>query len=145
MAESIPKEARALIARKPRYENYRTFAPLQAADMLAWHLRKRHEDHGSWMKESDDFAPISSGAHLGCGDLHMVLPSTHKGVAEQMDGIEGLKSKREWLRMKREARRLQGAGYEPPASSSREIHLRAFIRWQRVRALKNWLREFFGR
>lgn len=145
MAESIPKEARALIARKPRYEDDKIFAPLQAADMLAWHLRRRHEDHGSWMKESDDLAPISSSAHLDCGDLDMVLPNTHKGVAEQMDGVKGLASKGEWQRMKKEARRLQAAGYVPPANSSREVHFRAFMRWQRVRAFKNWLRGFFGR
>lgn len=144
MAESIPKEARALIARKPRYEDDKKFAPLQAADMLAWHLRRRHEDHGSWMKESDDLAPISSSAHLDCGDLDVALPSTHKGVAEQMDGVKGLKSKGEWQRMKKDARRLQAAGYVPPADSSRDVHLRAFKRWQRVRAFKNWLRGFLG-
>lgn len=143
MAQSIPKEARALVARKPRYENDKTFAPLQAADMLAWHLRRRHEDHGSWMKESDDLAPISSSAHLDCGDLDMILRSTYKGVAEQMSGVNGLKSKGEWQRMKKEMRRLMAAGYAPPASLSREIHLRAFMRWQRVRAFKNWLRGFF--
>jgi hypothetical protein len=144
MAESIPKEARALIARKPRYEDDKTFAPLQAADMLAWHLRRRHEDHGSWMKESDDLAPISS-THLDCGDLDMVLPRTHKGVAEQMNGVDGLKSKGEWQRMKREARRLQTAGFAPPVSSSREVHLRAFMHWTRRHAFKNWLRGFFRR
>ena len=97
------------------------------------------------MKESDDLAPISSSAHLDCGDLDMVLPRTHKGVAEQMNGVDGLKSKGEWQRMKKEARRLQTAGFAPPVSSSREVHLRAFIRWKRIHTFKNWLRGFFGR
>lgn len=144
MTESIPKEARILIARNPRYEDDKTFAPLQAADMLAWHLRRRHEDHGSWMKESDDLAPISSRAHLDCGDLGMVLPSTRKGLAAQMGGVKGLKSKGEWQQMKKEARRLQAAGYMPPANSSRDVHFRALVRWQRVRAFKSWLRGIFG-
>lgn len=145
MMESIPEESRALIARKPRYEDDRTFAPLQAADMLAWNLRRRHEDHGSWMKGSDDLAPINNDAHLDCGNLDTVLPSTYAGVAELMDGINGLKSKGEWQRMKKEARRLQAAGYVPPATSSREVHLRTLMYWQRVRVLKNWFRGLFGR
>jgi hypothetical protein len=144
MAESIPQEARALIARKPRHEDDKTFAPLQAADMLAWHLRRRHEDHGSWMKDLGDLAPISS-THLDCGDLDTILESTYTGVAEQMDGVNRLKSKGEWQRIKKEARRLQAAGYVPPASSSREVHFRALMRWQRVYAFKNWLRGLFGR
>jgi len=145
MAESVPEEARALIARKPRYEDDKTFAPLQAADMLAWHLRRRHEDHGSWMNESDDLAPINSSAHLDCGDLDTVLASTYAGVAERMNGVGGLKSKGEWQRIKKDARRLQAAGYVPPASSSREVHFRALMRWQRGRSFKNWLRGLFGR
>jgi len=145
MAEGIPAEARALIARKLRYEDDKMFAPLQAADMLAWHLRRRHEDHGSWMNEFSDLAPINNSAHLDCGDLDSVLPSIHKGVAEQMSGVKGLKSKGEWQRMKREARRLQAAGFVPPASSYREVHLRALTRWKRVCMFKNWFRGLFKR
>ncbi|MFY3168659.1 DUF3800 domain-containing protein [Achromobacter xylosoxidans] len=145
MAESIPDEARALIARNPRHEDDKTFAPLQAADMLAWHIRRRYEDHGSWMKDSDDLAPINSNAHLECGDLNMILPSIREGVAEQMKGVVGLKSKGEWQRMKKQARRLKEAGYVPPASASREAHIRAFTRWQRISAFKNWLRGLFWR
>ena len=62
------------------------------------------------MNGPDDLAPINSSAHLDCGELDMVLPRANKGVAELMDGVDGLKSKSEWQRMKKEARRLQTAG-----------------------------------
>lgn len=145
MIHGIPEEARNLIARKPRHENDKAFAPLQAADMLAWHLRRRHEDYGSWMDGPDDFNPANPKDHLDCGDLDTILPSTHDGVARLMDGVSGLKSKGEWQRLKKEARRLEAAGYVPPKSSSRETQFSALVRWQRVRAFKSWLKRLVRR
>jgi len=50
MTRNLPRAARQLIDRKPTYEDDKLFTPLQAADLLAWHLRRDHETHGSWTK-----------------------------------------------------------------------------------------------
>ena len=39
----IPKRARRLINGKPTFESDAQVLPLQAADMLAWNLRREHE------------------------------------------------------------------------------------------------------
>ena len=145
MAKNLPEDAQALIASKPRHEDDKAFAPLQAADMLAWHLRRRHEDLGGWDKEAEDLTPINTSSHLDCGDLDALLPSSHAKISELMEGVSGLASKGEWQRLKKEARRLKAAGYVPPNSSSRDVQSRALKKWQRVTAFKEWLRKLFNR
>src|SRR5207245_632978 len=46
MKKNIPRKARKLIDGVPVFKNDKDkrFLPLQAADMLAWHLRREHED-----------------------------------------------------------------------------------------------------
>lgn len=129
MVQSLPREAQALIAGKLLYEDDKLAPPLQAADMLAWHLRRRHEDRGSWMDGPEDLAPINPRAHLDCGDLDLTLPSTHEGVAKLVAGIAGLQSKAEWRGFKKLSRALLAEGYVPPLSSSRDGHFRALRKW----------------
>ena len=43
MVKPLSPEARQLINGKPIFRDDKVFLPLQAADMLAWHLRREHE------------------------------------------------------------------------------------------------------
>jgi hypothetical protein len=42
-----PERYRALIGARPRHKNDRTCLPLQAADMLAWDIRREQADQGT--------------------------------------------------------------------------------------------------
>ena len=42
--QTKPQEVRDLFGATPRFEDYREFLPLQAADLWAWWIRKWHED-----------------------------------------------------------------------------------------------------
>src|SRR6202034_3096979 len=39
----LPRKSRRLIAGKPLFRDDKDFRPIQAADMLAWHVRREHE------------------------------------------------------------------------------------------------------
>lgn len=45
-AATIPAEQRAILGRKPNFEDDKEFRPLQAADMWAWWCRKAWQDNG---------------------------------------------------------------------------------------------------
>jgi Protein of unknown function (DUF3800) len=62
MTRSIPKAARKMINGAPIFRNDREMLPLQAADMLAWHLRRQHE-HGD-VADKLDALMWDGGGHL---------------------------------------------------------------------------------
>jgi hypothetical protein len=52
MARNLPRDARKTISSRPIFRDDKAFTPLQAADTLAWHLRRSHEDAGSWQAKN---------------------------------------------------------------------------------------------
>jgi hypothetical protein len=51
----VPDEYRALIGAQPRYENDKHFVALQAADMLAWHIRREQSNDFDKNRETAAF------------------------------------------------------------------------------------------
>lgn len=43
LIKSLPRGARQLVSGHPTFKNDKLVTPLQAADMLAWHVRREHE------------------------------------------------------------------------------------------------------
>ena len=98
MTNQLPKKARKLIAGTPIFRNDRDFLPLQAADMLAWHLRREHEEC---------LAPITmpmatklrSGAHL-MSEVEESMMQKWNAHHSQFPGFADIKSKRDWRTVK---------------------------------------------
>jgi hypothetical protein len=80
-------EIAALMGNVPKFENDKLVLPLQAADMLAWHIR-RHKDH----PEEDDSkwptAPLTGLLHAEVEVTKGALIS----VAEQMKRVPGIET-----------------------------------------------------
>lgn len=84
--KSIQKpELAALMGSSPKFEDDRYVLPLQAADMLAWHIRRHKdrpdEDEGSWPTE-----PVTDLLHA---EIHLTKEVLIT-IAEKMSKVPGL-------------------------------------------------------
>ena len=115
MKKNIPRNARKLINSKPKFEDDKHFLPLQAADMLAWHIRREHE--------MGDGNVLPMARLLRCADAHIVSELDSKimldwaNCFEAMPEIKMLQSKGQWQDMRREISRLSALGFVPPHGS----------------------------
>ncbi|WP_280707791.1 DUF3800 domain-containing protein [Bradyrhizobium sp. BR13661] len=111
MIKALPVEARKLVDGLPQFKNEKEqpYAPLQAADLLAWHLRREHET-GEKLARTNSL--ISSDGHLVQEIPDEVLRSwaTHHAT---LPGVPLLQSKRQWKGFKAEHKRLMDAGIDP--------------------------------
>jgi hypothetical protein len=115
MKKSLPRKARKLISHRPIFRDDKLYFPLQAADMLAWHLRKNHEVNGSWSRQDSGESLCNPNGHLH-GELDVLLPSWADQFVE-MPAIQNMQSKSEWRNLKREIRRVTAIGFVPPYGS----------------------------
>jgi hypothetical protein len=112
MKKSLPRSARKLIA-GIAFENDKQFLPIQAADMLAWHLRREHEG-GAPMPAAD--LVRSSTGHL----VSEIGEATIKSWSEQfrtLPNIDQMQGPRQWRNLKGEITRLSSLGFVPPHGS----------------------------
>ena len=113
MKSNLPRGAQELIASKPIFRDDKLFAPIQAADLLAWHLRKAHEKNGGWDKgDPSELGPINSDVHLFQEADSLVQGWTEKFA--KMPAINQMKSKSQWKRLKADLRESIQNGYVPP-------------------------------
>ncbi|MCL4710686.1 MAG: DUF3800 domain-containing protein [Pseudorhodoplanes sp.] len=133
MTQSLPKSARKLISGSPTFEDDKLVLPLQAADMLAWHVRREHEDC-----VPPDTLPMADLLRNDHGHLTSEIPeSVMKSWADQFDKLPGvplLQSKRDWRDFKKEMTRLISLGVDPSTTG----HPRGMIArlTSRVKALR---------
>jgi len=119
LMEGISKEARRWLAGKPLFRSDRDFVALQAADMLAWHIRREHEEVGF---------PNMPMAELLRGETHFIseIPNSYIDAwaahHSQQPGIELVRSKSQWRRIKKEARQLRALGVNPARVSRPGIY-----------------------
>jgi hypothetical protein len=108
MKKSLPRGARKLIA-SIAFEDDKQFLPIQAADMLAWHLRREHEG-GAPLPAAD---LVRSSAHL----VSEIGEATIKSWSEQfskLPNIDEMQGPAQWRNLKGEVTRLSSLGYIPP-------------------------------
>jgi hypothetical protein len=103
MKRSLPRGVQKLISGRPIYKSDKLVLPLQAADMLAWHLRREHEDFGQrgQLPMADR---LRSSSHLfsGIDDSHI---NNWARQFREMPGISRVQSKAQWQSFRREANR----------------------------------------
>jgi hypothetical protein len=113
MMRNVLRDARRLIKGRPSFKNDRQFLPLQAADMLAWHLRREHEMFGR-----TGGLPMADNLRSADGHLMAAVDETMiKSWASQfsvMPGVSALQGPKQWQRIKRQIVRLNSQGWLPP-------------------------------
>ena len=125
MKRNLPRGARKLINGSPIFrDDDKLVYPLQAADMLAWHLRREHE--GGRGRGSLPQADLlrNPRAHLVSGFDAAVMKRWAKAF-DAMPGIPQMQSKGQWQKMRREIVRLNSIGYIPPYGT----HWKNFVHW----------------
>ena len=136
LIEALPTDAKKLIAGTPSFKDDRDdeALPLQAADMLAWHLRREHEESIS--------LPVTASLVNRSGHLVQELPDDvvrrWADHHSKLPGTPHLRTRGQWRAAKKEIRRLQDAGIDPsnidrpgryyPESAPRILRL-----WGRIR------------
>ncbi len=111
LKKNLPIETQRLISGDPLFKSDRDrpYVPLQAADLLAWHLRREHESgtgldltHSLINKDGHLVQEIPDDMVRRWADHHSKLP-----------GLPLIQSKRQWKNLKNEIKRLQDAGIDP--------------------------------
>jgi hypothetical protein len=112
MKRNLPKSARKLIA-SVAFEDDKQFLPIQAADMLAWHLRREHESG----------APLRAAGLLCNRKGHLVAKfdeTSMKSISVQyskLANIDQMQGPGQWRNLKAEIRRQSSLGFVPPHGS----------------------------
>lgn len=110
--DTQPTAVKKLLSVEPLFRNDRDVLPLQAADMLAWHIRRHAEraDPKEW------FVPdymATDGQHIA---LDYDLPMIQR-LADNMSKVEGVQritGKTPWKKTTKNLKRQLAAGYIPP-------------------------------
>lgn len=113
MKQSLPKGAQRLINGRPVYKNDKLVLPLQAADMLAWHLRREHEVCTPPERLPMADLLCNADGHLS-SQIEEPMMKTWAIHHQQQPGIAGLQSKSQWRTFRAEIARLNALGYIPP-------------------------------
>lgn len=113
MRKNLPKRSQAVINGDPLFRNDRQVLPLQAADMLAWHVRREHE-FGAGPRKTLPMADRlrnPKGHLIGRLDEPM-LAEWGKFFRKLTEVSTPATTKGEWQRLKRLMRQLQSAGFD---------------------------------
>jgi hypothetical protein len=103
------KKIRRMIDGTPKFVDDKQFRPIQAADMLAWHLRREHED--SVILPMTDLLRVS-GRHL-VTEIPNATVQRWADHNKALPGAEKLRSKSQWRRFKTDFAQLVAAGANP--------------------------------
>jgi hypothetical protein len=111
-AQMVPrfrKRVRNMIDGTPKFVDDKAYRPIQAADMLAWHLRREHENSVS-LPMADELRGIRG--HL-VTEIPNSLVQSWADHNNGLPGVEGLRSKRQWSKFKASFARQVAAGANP--------------------------------
>lgn len=110
MVRHLSPDARKLINGHPRFEDDNTLNPLQAADMLAWHLRRNHE-LGDCDKEM--LGRILGEVHLS-SELDVSHLRDWREEFSRLPMLDQMQKQSEWQRLRAGISHLKMAGYRFP-------------------------------
>lgn len=107
--ESLSDDVKKII-KKPKFEDDDNLYPLQAADMLAWHVRRNYERPGPFIKK---ISSMISGKYIIAADypVSKIIGNANSFAAMP---IPKPQTKGEWQRFRKMALELKAAGYKPP-------------------------------
>ena len=120
MCENLSDQQRTLIRETPSFEDDRDFLPLQAADMLAWHVRREHEENRA--------VPLPMASLLRNPHAHLILAIEADALARmakafrQFPGLPLTQGKGQWKDAKQEISRLLATGFKPSHGNWADMH-----------------------
>jgi hypothetical protein len=111
MKKNLPLEAQNLIEGTPFFKSDRDkrYMPLQAADLLVWHVRREHET-GTMLPRTGDL--INKTGHL-TSEISDEIVRKWADHHSSQPGTPLLQSRGQWRTLKRSIQRLQDAGIDP--------------------------------
>lgn len=112
MKQHLPSQAQKLISGAPQFEDDKKLLPLQAADMLAWHIRREYEAG----KSIQD--PLPMADLLRCSDGHLVSEIPEAYIRTWAGHYKSVvpprfRSKGRWQEIRREIGALSSLGLMP--------------------------------
>jgi hypothetical protein len=122
-----PAPVRAVLALEPIFRDEKLVLPLQAADMLAWHVRRNH------LRDPNAFQVPSllsaDGYHMASDFDAAHLKRIADGYAK-IPGTQALRAKSAWKKAMLEIQRIEEAGQRP---SQRNVRFKNTITYWRRR------------
>lgn len=109
MKRNLPADARKIINGTPIFRSDSDYLPLQAADMLAWHLRREHES-GVAMEAAGGIR----GDHHLMSEITVDMLEKWGQIFSKQPGVHLLQTKSQWKKFRETSRRLSEAGFIPP-------------------------------
>lgn len=147
LKKNLPEATQNLIYGMPIFKSDKDslYLPLQAADLLAWHLRREHV-LGISHPVADDL--VNETGHL-VGEIPDDMLRRWADHHGQLPGVPFLQSKTQWANAKSEIRRLIAAGIDPSKIKGAGVYypegtpavVRAIAK---VKRLFNDTRRFWG-
>lgn len=115
MKGALPRKIRKLISGTPLFRNDKDMVQLQAADMLAWYLRREHEAR----PDDDAESPVLNlircpGLHLLCGEIKEAMMTKWADHHRTLPAVDNLKTKPQWRNFRNEMSVLLASGFIPP-------------------------------
>lgn len=134
LKESEDSETQGILGATPIFCDDAKVNPLQAADMLAWHLRREQEGK---LPDKHIFDLITAD---GCG-VHYPEEELRNSARYmgKLPGIGSVQSKSEWKKVIASTRAQVDAGYGPPPTDTVWMRYVAFRAWAE-RVWKGWRR-----
>lgn len=137
MVKKLPRSARKLISGVPVFRNDKDTPPLQAADMLAWHLRREHDER----VVQPNALPMADLLRNANGHLMSHIDDNHiqswADYDSRQEGVALLQSKRQWQKFKHTMSQFAAAGLIPPRGN----YLRHLLFRFRIRILSVFARR----
>jgi hypothetical protein len=123
LKQSSPPEWRRYIGREPRFEDDEKVVELQAADMLAWHIRRDHEKDGKEAQPlTDELRGEGVGLHVDAETLKLI--AKHFGRVPNVDLVQ---TKTRWQETARAVRAMTAAGVPPPDTNLLRMRWKRFV------------------
>ncbi|MFZ0460016.1 MAG: DUF3800 domain-containing protein [Rhodoplanes sp.] len=119
----LPRKARRKIAGPPLFRNDKQFLPLQAADMLAWHIRREHESGKTLPLAS----VVRSKFHIEA-EIPESLMTRWAKHHERIPELKLLQTKAQWRAFRHNSDKLTALGIDP-SSFGRPFYKRA---WDKI-------------
>ena len=109
MKDVLPERARALLSGPPIFRDDKKVVALQAADMLAWHLRKRVEDR-MYRPLMEHIMGVTWHAHA---HLDAALLKAEANRISKIPGVRRIQTRNQWRRLKRNIKLIRPANIRP--------------------------------
>lgn len=134
LKEGQDPSIRKFLGSKPIFCDDKAVLPLQAADMLAWHVRRDHETGGI-----EDRTVFNLLTEHGVGTV--IDRNVLAGIAKQMKRVPGRKqiqTRSDWHKIRHWAREHIAAGGKPPTTNIWKMRYFAWRAWIE-RTVNRWL------